>query len=577
MGDFEGLLIDSADRVLRGAFILFERWFDIPPEYSGADNLWRTDFESGYTFADCVYTRVSPRNNVADIKVPWELGRLQHLMPVAVACAVTRDQRYLDSFREIVSGFAAANPLGRGVQWVCTMEVGIRAFNILVSFEAVRPSLEEDDELHALVAYLAFTHAEHIMANLETSARLQENNHYVADLLGLAAVASHYPSHPRSRAWGGYATKELMRCARKQILEDGCCFERSTRYTRLVGEMLFYAGKTLARTEFALPVAYWDRLALLSSFLDTVTDDAGHSPQVGDNDSGRVMPLSAEAFGDLRLCGRLVARERGTLTLDDPALFAEEALIYGAGSRANELPSRGDSVAVFPAAGMALASIDGFSLGFFAVDAFDEWSEAGHAHNDKLSITLAIDGRALLVDPGTGVYTRNTALRDRLRSTAQHSTLWFEGVEQNDFRGLFGYTRRGGASLRRLQSDSREVFWGETDCYVTTVGCVHARTVEIAEDGVVVADQLIGSTGGLVATRSFVLDPNVSLRTVNERSICMAVAGTEALLTSNAPLKVRKGFYSSRYGDVEETRILDTLYVENEENVVRITRTKHAD
>lgn len=577
VGDFEGLFVDSADRVLGGSFILFERWFDISPEHSSGEDLWRTDFESGYRFPDCAYTRVSAQNNVADIKLPWELGRMQRLMPVAVAYVVTGERRYLDSFRDIVSGFAAANPLGKGVQWVCTMEVGIRAFNILVAFEAVQQFLEEDDELHTMVACLAFAHAEHIMANLETSARLQENNHYVADLLGLAAVASYYPSHPRSRVWGRYATKELMRCARKQILDDGCCFERSTRYTRLLGEMLFYAGKTLARTEFALPAAYWDRLALLSSFLDAVTDDAGHSPQVGDNDSGRVMPLSAEAFEDLRLCGRLVARERGTLSVDDPALFAEEALIYGAGSRASGIPSRGNHVAVFPDAGMAVARIGAFSLGFLAVDAFDEWSEAGHTHNDKLSFVLSVDGRALLVDPGSGVYTRNTVMRDRLRSTAQHSTLWFEGVEQNDFRGLFGYTRRGGASLRRLHSDSGAAFRAETDCYVATVGCVHARTVEVVDDGVVVSDKLIGSTGGRVATRSFVLGPNVSLRTIDERSIYMAVEGTEALLTSNAPIKVRTGFYSPRYGDVEETRILDTSYEENEENVVRITKVKHAD
>ena len=71
--------------------------------------------------------------------------------------------------------------------------------------------------MHTVIAELAFCHGEHIWANLETSARLQENNHYIADLLGLAAVVAAYPNLPKARKWGEYTHNELMRCVRKQV------------------------------------------------------------------------------------------------------------------------------------------------------------------------------------------------------------------------------------------------------------------------------------------------------------------------------------------------------------------------
>ena len=47
----------------------------------------------------------------------------------------------------------------------------------------------------------------------------------------------------------------------------------------------------------------------------------------------------------------------------------------------------------------------------------------GHAHADALSCTLSIAGRPVLIDPGTGTYTMDRELRDRLRSSMMHNTV----------------------------------------------------------------------------------------------------------------------------------------------------------
>ena len=413
----------AAERIIGGSFVLFGEWFDLPRDIAVEDE-WCTDFIAGYRFPDGPYDAIKPESGVADIKVPWEYGRMQYLLPLAAAFRQTGDVKFLACYRDKVGSFASMNPMGRGVQWTCTMEVGIRVFNLLSSYELLRCGLCEDDPMHTVIAELAFCHGEHIWANLETSARLQENNHYIADLLGLAAVVAAYPNLPKARKWGEYTHNELMRCVRKQVLDDGCCFERSTRYTRLVGEMLFFAGKCFAETPYKLPADFFERLSILGRFLDAVTGEDGCSLQIGDNDSGRVVCISPERYDDLRLVSRLANREIGP-DAPDEAFFAEEELFYGASGRVACIPSWRGGARTFYDAGMALARYGDWSLGFFASDGFVDESEPGHTHNDKLSFTLCFKGVPFFVDPGSGVYTRDPKVRNILRGTAQHSTLRF--------------------------------------------------------------------------------------------------------------------------------------------------------
>jgi hypothetical protein len=54
-----------------------------------------------------------------------------------------------------------------------------------------------------------------------------------------------------------------------------------------------------------------------------------------------------------------------------------------------------------------------------------------HGHNDALSIEVSACTTAFIVDPGTYVYTADLHERHRFRSTAYHSTVEVDGVEQN--------------------------------------------------------------------------------------------------------------------------------------------------
>ena len=106
---------------------------------------WQLDFKSGYRWNEstwCKDIRFGDTPGV-DVKVPWELARMQHLPMLAWAYGLS-DQgengfqpasAYAQEFRNEILDFMATNPPRYGVNWYCAMDVGIRVVNWLVAHD----------------------------------------------------------------------------------------------------------------------------------------------------------------------------------------------------------------------------------------------------------------------------------------------------------------------------------------------------------------------------------------------------------------------------------------------------------
>jgi hypothetical protein len=129
----------------------------------------------------------------------------------------------------------------------------------------------------------------------------------------------------------------------------------------------------------------------------------------------------------------------------------------------------------------------------------------GHAHADALSITLALEGRPLLVDPGTSTYTVDARIRDRLRSSMSHNTVTFDARSQAVPSGPFHWQTRVDACL--TGSRHNPAFdWAEAfhDGYAPLR---HRRTLlRTAESGWLVIDEVLG-VGSVVASTHWHFDP----------------------------------------------------------------------
>lgn len=113
----------------------------------------------------------------------------------------------------------------------------------------------------------------------------------------------------------------------------------------------------------------------------------------------------------------------------------------------------------FPVFGVYGLNGDGFSLSISAIANRElQHFHWGHVHNDKLSFELFVDGKDLVLDGGTYLYTPIWQRRNEFRGVSAHPIPVVEGEEQNRWesgrRGLFTMERDSQLSLIEY-SDSK--------------------------------------------------------------------------------------------------------------------------
>ncbi len=311
-------------------------WGLIGPDYTPID--WQLDFKSGYRWRENVWYRDIKFGHLlgVDVKVPWELGRMQHLPHLAWAYGhaqrgmdgFDKPQRYLKEFRNQVLDFIATNPPRWGVNWACTMDVAIRIANWLVAHDLFKAfGAQFDDEFEKVFHRSVYEHGRHIIENLEWSPKFR-SNHYLANIVGLLFVSVYLPCNRETNAWLAFSVQELIKEVKNQFNEDGSNFEASTSYHRLSAELVIYAMALavglseekrqalknydhtvinrlpklappplptypLSRAQGASPFPDWYllRVERMGEFTMQISKPNHHVPQIGDNDSGRFLKL----------------------------------------------------------------------------------------------------------------------------------------------------------------------------------------------------------------------------------------------------------------------------------------------
>ena len=309
-------------------------WQLVDTDYVPID--WHLDFKSGYRWSEDTWYHRIPYGHKpgVDIKVPWELTRMQHLTLLAWAYTLAKrgqsgfrsPQTYIREFRNQVLDFIATNPPRFGVNWRSTMDVAIRIANWLASYDLFRACGEVfDDSFETMFFHSVYEHGQHIVNNLEWDERLR-GNHYLSNVVGLLFVASYLPCSPETDTWLAFVIQELVNEVGCQFNKDGSNFEASTSYHRLSAEMAVYGtaltlglpyekrsalekydchllkgGPKLRPGPVTLhplpggerfnpfPLWYIEKLEKMAEFTMHLIKPNGHIPQIGDNDSGRFL------------------------------------------------------------------------------------------------------------------------------------------------------------------------------------------------------------------------------------------------------------------------------------------------
>ncbi len=411
VADFEDSLggLDDTERreLLRRAEEIVAHRFDLlgsGPVELGEEIDWSRDFKSGRCWPQRYRLLLQGFYfDDSDVKVPWELSRFQHLPLLAAAFRLSGERRFLDEIGAQLDSWIEANPVEIGVNWLCTMDIAIRAANWIAALALCAEDACREPWAERAAASLLL-HGRFIRANLETAEA--RTNHYLSDIAGLVVVAALFSRGSEGANWGAFATRELAAEMEHQVRSDGCGHEASIPYHRLVSELFVCGTQAVDAIGLApLPNTYRERLAKMLEFAAAYTRPDGLAPQVGDNDDGRFLPLG-EYGGDYRSHLHLFRQARRRY---EPLAASAQ----------------------FPAGGYYVMRHDDL---YALVRCGDTgvYGIGGHAHNDQLSFELCCGGTPLIEDPGTGTYYEDEDERLRFRSTGFHATLSVDGAEQNE-------------------------------------------------------------------------------------------------------------------------------------------------
>lgn len=427
----------------------------ISKEYKPID--WHIDFKSGYLWDEEILSHQIRYGDVlgADVKVPWELARMQHLSVLGWGYAIKKDPAFVAEFQNQILDFIAANPPRYGVNWVCTMDVGIRIANWLLAYDLLKAhGARFDREFEKIFCRSVYEHGKHIVSHLEWDPYLR-SNHYLANIAGLLFVAI-YAKHEK---WLQFSHRELIAETLSQFHLDGSNFEASTSYHRLSAEMVVYATALAIDAGLEFPENYMNHIQKMGDFIRDITKPDGTIVQFGDNDSGRFLKL---------LPGRDL--------LDHRYLIAAIRKLKGLNAvlTAQGGEEEGASLCRYPDFGLYIQRKDPWMVAI-RCGSIGQKGNGGHAHNDQLSFELAVRGISMVIDPGTFVYTPLPMERRRFRSTAMHNTLVVEGKEQNLDEGLFKMKDKAQGKVVTFEEG---LFVGEHYSF----GSTYRRTLKWGED-----------------------------------------------------------------------------------------------
>jgi hypothetical protein len=517
-------------------------------------------FKEDFHYKEWDLFRDRPPN--ADIKFPWELSRCQHFLTLAQAWRCTSEPRFAYEILDQIRDFDERNPPGYGVNWTCTMDVGIRAANWAIALDIIN-KCDDLQEERVFEAYESlFAHAAFIRANLENTYETT-SNHYLSNVVGLHFVGAFFHDLPSGKDWLKFAAASVEKEMDVQVLPDGADFESSVPYHRLVIELFLASYRLSQHMGAPFSAHFGKRLADMVDYLVGVLLPSGEMPIFGDADDGRLMIATNYCNWNRKDARHLLAPSSAALVRDDwrylsPTTGPWEAIWWGfdgtqftPGALAPP-----DNVKLYPEAGAAISRTREGGRYLLVTNSIVGTKGFGnHKHNDQLSFEYHDEGVPLIVDPGSYVYTSDFEARNLFRSTAYHNTIEIDSVEQNEFNPewLFRmFEKANPEHLKFAEEGGVVVYEGLHRGYERLPEPVTHRR-RFAHDrrtGALEIEDSLSGVGAHDLLWSFHFDPGVSVSIVGE-TVRLAAAGRAWSLSWSDPVmqpRIDGAWFSPSYG-----------------------------
>lgn len=418
----------------------------------------------------------------ADVKLIWELSRWQQLTRLALAAYFLRDEAAADKCIEWLTDWTRNNPPFRGWNWTSALESGLRLIQF-VWIDALLGRTEggekRRDEMERLRDELLVPHVYYTWRHRTFGS--SANNHLIGELTGLMAALARWPRlaiySTSFDEMQGFWEREVI----AQFAPDGGNREQALNYHLFSLELSLVAWSAVLAGDGVTSGQVEQRLVAAGRFFVSVQREQERW-DYGDSDDATVLPLGGDLSDAALEWRRWLANCEA-----EPAL----GIWWNGLRRPGGIPrvimpveqtlrgvrQREDDWCMLSNSGIALKKSGDWFLRF-DLSPLGYGSMAAHGHLDALHLSIWWRGRAVVIDPGTGAYYGDPALREWLASRAAHNGPCLTGLD---------YPRRCGPFLwsdphsvpawRQTEQDRLQAEW------FLPAGTVHRSVRELANRG----------------------------------------------------------------------------------------------
>ena len=465
-----------------------------------------------------------------------EWSKFYYGLDLAHAFASRNDSRYLHAWQNLVGSWIEQVPVDADP----TDVVGRRLQNWIYAWAR----FARHDEFPGLPEPFAARLIESIATQTRwlRDHHAPERNHRTLELYALFIVALALPDLDPDRELTGFAVDQLHRNLLCDVLPDGVHRERSSHYHMIVLRSFLGVRENADLFGLTLPESFDVRVQRACEFAMHVHRPDGSLPMLSDSDSGSYLDLLHQA-------GRRYDR--------DDFLWA------ATNGREGRCPT--DRSVVFPVGGYVIQrsgwggeELRGESERHLVFDV-GPLGDGGHGHYDQLSVDVAADGGAVVVDPGRYTYFEGQPnRRHAFKGTAAHNTVCVDGLDQVEYR-------RGKPRGALPVAEVIEVFDADglhlvraratSPCY----DAIHERRVMLLDDDYwIIDDRLVGDTVHEYDLRWHLpADPPDAIRLRTEGRATFVETARAVLGVTGAPtVAFEDGWVAPRYGVAEPAQVI---------------------